>query len=84
MGCCGAALRAPAADGQDEEGLNLKDSMWSKLGELRREYGDDSALRILAAALTFPQRLPLYIVPSRVATAALLSIGVALAADAVQ
>ena len=67
-------------NGPDE---GLKDSMWSKLGELRREYGDASALRILAAALTFLERLPTYIVPSRVATAALLSIGVALAADAV-
>ena len=58
--------------------------MWSKLGELRREYGDAPALRILAAALTFLERLPTYIVPSSVATAALLSIGVALAADALQ
>ena len=68
-------------NGPDE---GLKDSMWSKLGELRREYGDASALKILAAALTFLEQLLLYIVPSRVATAALISIGVALAADALQ
>ena len=79
----GASRPGAPCNGQDE-GLSLKDSMWSKLGELRREYGDASALRILAAALTFLEQLPLYIVPSRVATAALLSIGVALAADALQ
>ena len=83
-----AQEQQPAVDGRPGAPCNgpdegLKDSMWSKLGELRREYGDASALRILAAALTFLERLPTYIVPSRVATAALLSIGVALAADAV-
>ena len=56
--------------------------MRPKLGELRREYGDASALRILVAALTFLERLPTNIAPSRVATAALLGIGVGLAADA--
>ena len=64
----------------------LEKDLWSKLPFLRAEYGDVSALKILAVALAFHgklRELPLLVVSSPIAVASILSIGVALGADAV-
>ena len=70
----------------DDWTLALEKDLWSKLPLLRTEYGDVSALKILAAALAFHgklRELPLLVVSSPIAVASILSIGVALGADAV-
>ena len=60
--------------------------MWLQLPFLRAAYGDVSALKVLAAAVAFHRKLralPLCVASSPIAVAAVLSIGVALGADAV-